>query len=65
MIAKKPQPHMLYWGARMIFSAITQILVFRGWRSVAFARRLIGLIRGFSVGVIVFHIKRGETNCVP
>lgn len=56
---------MLYWGARMIFSAITQILVFRGWRSVAFARRLIGLIRGFSVGVIVFHIKRGETNCVP
>ena len=57
LIAKKPQPHMIYWGARTIFSASTQILAFRGWRSVAFAGRLIGLIRGFILGVIVFHIK--------
>jgi hypothetical protein len=57
LIAKNPQPHMLYWGARTIFSAIRQVLFFRGWRSVAFAGRLIGLIRGFILGVIVFHIK--------
>jgi glycosyltransferase involved in cell wall biosynthesis len=57
LIAKNLQPHILYWGVRMIFSASIQILAFRGWRSLAFAARLIGLFRGFFVGVFYFHIK--------
>ena len=57
LIAKNPQPHMLLWGMRTFLSALIQILAFPGWRSLAFAARLIGLIRGFFLGVFFFHIK--------
>lgn len=47
LIAKSPRPHMLYWGARTLASAMLQTLFFRGWRSAAFAARVAGLCRGF------------------
>jgi hypothetical protein len=57
LIAKSPQPHMLYWGLRTIVAAMLQILACRGWRSVAFAARVAGLFRGF----VGFHLKFGRT----
>jgi glycosyltransferase involved in cell wall biosynthesis len=47
LIAKSPRPHMLYWGARTLASALLQTLLFRGWRSLAFGARVAGLLRGF------------------
>lgn len=60
LIAKNLQPHMFYWGMRTVFSAFIQIVSFRGWRSLAFAARLIGLIRGFFLGLFFFHIKNSH-----
>lgn len=56
LIAKNPGPHMLYWGARTLFAASLQAMPMRGWRSLAFAARLVGLFRGFFVGLLVFHL---------
>jgi glycosyltransferase involved in cell wall biosynthesis len=47
LIAKNPKPHILCWGLRNIASALLHTLSCRGWRSVAFGARLIGLIKGF------------------
>lgn len=52
LIAKSPRLHMLYWGARTLVAATLQVLSFKGWRSVAFAGRIIGLIKGF----FAFHL---------
>lgn len=46
LIAKNPEPHILYWGARTAVAAALQALAFDGWRSLAFAARLGGLCRG-------------------
>jgi glycosyltransferase involved in cell wall biosynthesis len=47
LIAKSPQPHLLLWGLRMVLAATLQMLSLRGWRSAAYAARLLGLVRGF------------------
>jgi glycosyltransferase involved in cell wall biosynthesis len=47
LIAKNPQPHMLCWGFRTLATALIQALSFRGWRSVAYGARFIGLIKGY------------------
>ncbi len=47
LIAKNPQPHVLYWGFRTLASALLQTLSLRGWRSVAYGARFIGMIKGF------------------
>jgi len=60
LIAKNLQLHMFYWGTRTSFSAIIQIFAFRGWRSLAFAARLIGLIRGFCIGIYFFYMKKSR-----
>src|SRR5690606_30856266 len=47
LIAKSPQPHMLYWGARTAIVALVHAVRLDGWRSRAFAARLAGLAAGF------------------
>lgn len=46
MIAKYPRPHMLYWGAKRLAASIARVLLFRGWRSIAFAATIAGFARG-------------------
>lgn len=46
LIAKNPEPHILYWGVRTIGASVLQALACDGWRSIAFAARLLGLFRG-------------------
>ncbi len=55
LIAKTPQPHILYWGARTVVAATLQMLSMRGWRSLAFGARLVGLCKGFFTGLFAFH----------
>lgn len=57
LIAKSPQPHVLWWGAKTMGAALLQLFCLRGWRSVAFAARLAGLTRGFISGVLVYWFK--------
>lgn len=47
LIAKSPSRHMFNWGARTLVSAGLQVIRFDGWRSVAFAARMLGLVRGY------------------
>lgn len=47
LIAKHPEPHILYWGMRTLVVAMIQTLTLRGWRSAAFAARMAGLMKGF------------------
>lgn len=47
LVAKNLQPHFLYWGLRNIVGAVLKTLSCRGWLSVAYGARLIGLIKGF------------------
>lgn len=47
LIAKKPQPHIVYWGLRTVAVAILQACIFRGWISIAHGARLVGLVKGF------------------
>lgn len=47
LIAKTPQPHMLGWGARTLASAFLQMFTLQGWRGLAFAALIAGLLRGF------------------
>lgn len=54
LIAKNPQFHMLNWGLRTIVSASLQTISLEGWRSAAFAARLLGLLRGF----VTFNLRR-------
>src|SRR5690606_18262246 len=53
LVAKNPQPHMLFWVCRTLASASLQTLFFRGWASVAFAARIAGLLKG--AGRYVLH----------
>lgn len=46
LIAKSPSRHMFNWGARTLASAGLQALAFNGWRSLAYAARVVGLFRG-------------------
>jgi glycosyltransferase involved in cell wall biosynthesis len=46
LIAKSPRPHILNWGARRLVAACLAILTLRGWRSLAYAASLAGLLRG-------------------
>jgi len=55
LIAKNPQPHILYWGMRAFLATTRQMLAFRGWRSAAFSARLLGLFKGFFKGISVFY----------
>lgn len=57
LIAKSLQPHILHWGGRTAASAILQMLSLRGWRSAAFAARLVGLLQGFISGIFTFRLK--------
>lgn len=52
LIAKNPQPHMLNWGLRALASAVLQMFSLQGWRSAAFAARILGLFKGF----VSFHL---------
>lgn len=54
LIAKSPQPHILYWGARTVGSALREIITFNGWKSAAFAARVLGLAMGF----LAFNVRR-------
>lgn len=56
LIAKSLQPHILYWGGRTAASAILQMLALKGWRSAAFAARLVGLLQGFVSGIFTFRL---------
>lgn len=47
LIAKTLNTHCLWWGFRTFVSAFLQIISFRGWISIAYAARVIGLIDGF------------------
>jgi len=47
MIAKNFQPHMLYWAMRTVASSFLQVCSLRGWKSLAYAARLAGLVTGF------------------
>lgn len=51
LIAKNPQPHMLNWGLRTLASAFIQMFTLEGWRGLAFAARILGLLKGF----VSFH----------
>ena len=57
LIAKSLQVHVLNWGGRTAASAILQMLTLQGWRSAAFAARLVGLIQGFISGIFTFRLK--------
>lgn len=48
LIAKSPQPHILNWGFRTLAVAILYMCSFRGWQSLAYGARFIGLFRGFT-----------------
>lgn len=52
LIAKNPQPHMLNWGMRALVSSFLQIFSLQGWRSAAFAARIVGLFKGF----VAYHL---------
>lgn len=52
LIAKNPQPHMLIWGLRTLVSASIQTFSLPGWRGVAFAARIVGLLKGY----LSFHL---------
>lgn len=52
LIAKNPQAHMLNWGMRTLASAFLQMFSLQGWRGVAFAARIVGLLKGF----VSFHL---------
>ncbi len=52
LIAKNPQSHMLNWGMRTLVSAFIQLFTLEGWRSAAFAARIVGMLRGFAA----FHL---------
>lgn len=47
LIAKSFQPHMVYWGLRTAGGAFIHILSLQGWKSLAYAARLLGLVTGF------------------
>ncbi len=47
LIAKNPQPHMLNWGMRTLVSASLQMFSLDGWKGMAFAARICGLLKGF------------------
>lgn len=51
LIAKSPQAHMLNWGLRTLVSAFIQMFSLEGWRALAFAARILGLLKGF----VSFH----------
>lgn len=48
LIAKNPRPHTLNWGLRTLASAALQAAAFDGWRSAAYAGRILGVLRGFA-----------------
>lgn len=48
LIAKRPRPHILGWGARTAVSAAIQVFSLPPWRGAAFAARLAGLAWGFA-----------------
>lgn len=52
LIAKTPQSHMLWWGARTLMGACVRMFSLEAWRSAAFGARILGLLRGF----LAFHI---------
>lgn len=62
LIAKSPQPHILLWGMRTVVSAALQTLVhaacLRGWQSMAFAARIVGLVKG-ATAYLVGSARRG------
>lgn len=47
LVAKSPSPHVLRWGARTLVSSAVQVLTLHPWRSLSFAARFAGLVRGF------------------
>jgi glycosyltransferase involved in cell wall biosynthesis len=47
LIAKSFSPHLLNWGLRTFASAMLQIVRLQGWKSLAYAARVTGLIIGF------------------
>ncbi|MCQ4296209.1 glycosyltransferase [Pseudomonas stutzeri] len=52
LIAKNPKPHILNWGLRALVSALLQVFSFKGWKSAAFAARIVGLFKGF----VTYHL---------
>src|SRR5690606_1239224 len=56
LIAKGPSRHMFNWGFRTLAAASLQVLSFRGWQSLAFAARIVGLLRGF----VRYQLARGR-----
>ena len=54
LIAKSPRPHVLYWGARTFGAALREMIALDGWKSVAFAARVLGLAKGF----LAFNVSR-------
>jgi glycosyltransferase involved in cell wall biosynthesis len=47
LIAKHLTPHLFYWGFRTMGSAVLHVFSFRGWCSLAYAARVVGLCKGF------------------
>ncbi|SMB24533.1 Glycosyl transferase, family 2 [Sterolibacterium denitrificans] len=62
VVAKRPSPHLIYWGARIVAGALARALFSRGWKRAAYAARARGFFTGLLRGTRVFYFAEWR-NC--